>query len=90
MKIALVFCALFALAAALPSPPVESSAPFASRPQPRNKLSLESNEEPEIELPERLTRGAFFTNQDHTRPQNREQFLFVRIWVRYRSPPNSL
>lgn len=79
MQIALVFCALFALAAALPQPPVEEEAfvAFASKPM-RN---TEEGGEIEGEFPEveegALFQGTFFTRQDHTRPQNREQSLFV-------------
>lgn len=63
MRVALVFCAVIAVAltAAVPEP-------FASQKYVK--------EAPHVPAPN-LFQSTFFTRQDHTRPQNRELVLFV-------------
>lgn len=65
MRVALLFCAVIAvaLAAAVPEP-------FASK-----KLVREG---PQAPAPN-LFQSTFHTRQDHTRPQNQESFTFVSL-----------
>lgn len=63
MRVALVFCAIVALAAAASVPEF-----FASQRMVRDTPPVAASN---------LFTGTFFTRQDHTRPQNRDLALFV-------------
>lgn len=82
MQIALVFCALFALVAALPRSPIADETPFASVPLNDINNDGDIDTDPEGELPEGeedgFFVGTFNTQVDHTRPRNAAIATFVR------------
>lgn len=63
MRVALVFCAIIAVALAAAVPEQFASQKYVKEP-------------PHAPAPN-LIRSTFFTRQDHSRPQNRELFIFV-------------
>lgn len=69
MRVLLIVCAALAVAAAASIPSSEETKPFASqRLSTKPKIATKNDE---------LFYGTFFTRQDHSRPQNRVQVLFV-------------